>query len=76
MISMQETRTGWRSAGSVVARRLLLDRQAEFCEGSDCAGCCRMSIGAGRRCRILLQTWLFIAGNEVDADHIMPLLFQ
>lgn len=33
MISIEETGTGWRSAGSVVARRLLLDRQAEFWMG-------------------------------------------
>ena len=33
MISMQETGTGWRSAGRIVARRLLLDRQAEFWMG-------------------------------------------
>lgn len=30
MVSMHETETGLRSAGSIVARRLLLDRQAEF----------------------------------------------
>lgn len=33
MDSMRDTRTGWRSAGSIVARRLFLDRQTEFWMG-------------------------------------------